>query len=106
MNRNAFLFIVCGVTVLVVVAWGARERPGAPNSSALWEYKVVSAASLAGIKSVEDIWAKGFEASTAEGANKLYAEVAGNMNVIGNEGWELVCYGKEIGLIFKRMKSS
>ena len=64
----------------------------------------MSAASLAGIKSPADIWAKGFEARTAEGATKINAEVVGNMNLLGNEGWELVCYGKEIGLIFKRIK--
>ena len=76
-------------------------------SSTQSEYKIVSHASLAGIKSMEDAWTKAFGENGAfsfEGAEKLNAEIAAKMDLLGNEGWELVCNNKEIGFVFKRKK--
>ena len=105
-NRTAIL-IICVIISLVAVAWGARALPEDAQSSAKWEYKIVSHASLAGIKSMEDVWAKAFGENGAlsfEGAEKLNAEIAAKMNLLGSEGWELVCNSKETGFVFKRKK--
>ena len=97
MKNRATILIICVFVTLVAVAWGARAQPGVVESSAKWEYKIVSHASLAGIKSMEDVWAKAFGENGAlsfEGAEKLNAEIAAKMNLLGNEGWELVCNSK------------
>lgn len=107
MKSRATILIICVIVSLATVVWGARARPGAVQSSAKWEYKIVSHASLAGIKSMEDVWAKAFGENGAlsfEGAEKLNAEIAAKMNLLGNEGWELVCNSKETGFVFKRKK--
>jgi len=56
---------------------------------------------------MEDAWTKAFGENGAfsfEGAEKLNAEIAAKMDLLGNEGWELVCNNKEIGFVFKRKK--
>ncbi|MFC1604194.1 hypothetical protein ACFL5F_04120 [Planctomycetota bacterium] len=56
---------------------------------------------------MEDVWAKAFGENGAlsfEGAEKLNAEIAAKMNLLGSEGWELVCNSKETGFVFKRKK--
>jgi len=105
-NRTAIL-IICVIVGLVAVAWGAKAQPGAVQSSVKWEYKIVTHASLAGIKSMEDVFEKAFGENGAlsfEGAEKLNAEIADKMNLLGSEGWELVCNSKETGFVFKRKK--
>lgn len=57
MKSRAAIPIICVIVTLAAVAWGARAQSGAAQSSAKWEYKIVSHASLAGIKSMEDAWA-------------------------------------------------
>ena len=107
MKNRAAILIICVVVALAAVVWGARAQPGAVQSSAKWEYKIVSHASLAGIKSMEDVWAKAFGKNGAlsfEGAEKLNAEIAAKMNLLGSKGWELVCNSKETGFVFKRKK--
>lgn len=104
MNQKVIVALICGLLILVAVCGAAKDEPQTVQSNAKWEYKVVSPAILAGINSPEDVWSKAFEAMSKEGAEKLSAQVAANMNIIGDEGWELICYGKEVGLIFKRMK--
>ena len=107
MKNGAAILIICVIVGLVVGAWGAKAQPGAVQSSAKWEYKIVSHASLAGIKSMEDVFEKAFGENGAlsfEGAEKLNAEIAAKMNLLGNEGWELVCNSKETGFVFKRKK--
>ncbi len=107
MKNRATILIICVIVSMVAVVWGAREQPPAVQSSAKWEYKIVSHASLAGIKSMEDVWAKAFGENGAlsfEGAEKLNAEIAAKMNLLGNEGWEFVCNSKETGFVFKRKK--
>ena len=107
MKDRASILIIGIIVTLVAIVWGARAQPGAGQSSAKWEYKIVSHASLAGIKSMEDVWAKAFGENgvlSFEGAEKLNAEIAAKMNLLGNEGWELVCNSKETGFVFKRKK--
>jgi hypothetical protein len=107
MKNGAGILIICVLASLIAVVWGAREQPAVTQPSAKWEYKIVSHASLAGIKSMEDVWAKAFGENGAlsfEGAEKLNAEIAAKMNLFGNEGWELVCNSKETGFVFKRIK--
>ena len=57
MKDRAAILIICIIVTLAAIVWGARAQPGAVQSSAKWEYKIVSHASLAGIKSMEDVWA-------------------------------------------------
>ena len=107
MKNRAAILIICVIVTPVAVTWGAKAQSGAVQSSAKWEYKIVSHASLAGIKSMEDAWAKAFGENGAlsfEGAEKLNAEIAAKMDVLGSEGWELVCNSKETGFVFKRKK--
>jgi hypothetical protein len=107
MKNGAAILVICVIVILVTVVWGAKTQPEAVLPSAKWEYKIVSHASLAGIKSMEDIWAKAFGENGAlsfEGAEKLNAEIAAKMNLLGKEGWELVCNSKETGFVFKRKK--
>ncbi|MHC4241103.1 MAG: hypothetical protein ACYS3N_15880 [Planctomycetota bacterium] len=94
-------------SILVVIVCGASVKRKAISQKTAWEYKIVSQASLAGIKSMEDVWSKAFGENGAfsfEGAEKLNAEVAAKMNLLGKEGWELVCFNEKSGFIFKRKK--
>jgi glycine cleavage system aminomethyltransferase T len=59
---------------------------------------------LADIKSMEELWEKGFQAASYEGSKKMNAIVVSNMNKLGDQGWELVFSNKETGFIFKRLK--
>ena len=107
MKNIAAILIICLIVTLVAVAWGAKAETEAVPSSVKWEYKIVSHSSLAGIKSMEDFWAKAFGENGAlsfEGAEKLNAEIAAKMNLLGSEGSELVCTSKETGFVFKRKK--
>lgn len=56
MKDRAGILIIGIIVTLVAVVWGARMQSGAVQSSAKREYKIVSHASLAGIKSMEDVW--------------------------------------------------
>lgn len=107
MKNGTAILIICVIITLIAVVWGAREQSAAVQPSPQWEYKIVSHASLAGIKSMEDVWKKAFSEKGAlsfEGAEKINVEIAAKMNVLGSEGWELICYGKETGFVFKRKK--
>ena len=107
MKNGVTVLIICLIISLVAVAWGARALPEDGQSTSKWEYKIVSHASLAGIKSMEDVFEKAFSENGAlsfEGAEKLNAEIAVKMNLLGSEGWELVCNSKETGFVFKRKK--
>ena len=93
--------------ILLVIFCGAGINLQATPQKTAWEYKIVSHTSLAGIKSMEDAWEKAFGENGAfslEGAEKLNAEIAARMNLLGKEGWELVCFNEKSGFIFKRMK--
>ena len=101
--KSRWTYVAIGLAIVVfLVACGAKSSN--PAANAKWEYKVVSHMKLAGMKSVDEVWEKAFEAMSFEGSQQLNNEMSAQMNQLGNEGWELVCYGKETGFVFKRMK--
>ena len=107
MKSNIGIKLAIATSILIVIVCGAAAKHGTISQKTAWEYKIVSHASLAGIKSMEDAWNKAFGESGAfslEGAEKLNAEIAAKMNLLGNEGWELVCFNEKSGFIFKRKK--
>ena len=107
MKTRTILTIMITASILILVICGAGTKHRTIPQKAAWEYKIVSHASLAGIKSMEDAWNKAFGESGAfsfEGAEKLNAEIAAKMNLLGKEGWELVCFNEKSGFIFKRPK--
>ena len=107
MKRNIGIKLAIVASILLVIVCGASVNRKAISQNTAWEYKIVSQASLAGIKSMEDAWKKAFGENGAfsfEGAEKLNAEVAAKMNLMGKEGWELVCFNEKSGFIFKRQK--
>jgi len=103
MKTSVTLIVACLAITLGAVAWGSSKQQS-DNSTGKWEYKVVSHVSLAGIKSMDDFWEKGFGAVSYEGSEKINAEIASHINELGDQGWDLICYGKEIGFVFKRLK--
>ena len=101
--KTRWPYMVTGLAVIAtILVCGAKTNSSIPSIK--WEYKVVSHMKLAGMKSMDEIWEKGFKAMSFEGSEKLNDEIAAHMNQLGNKGWELVCYGKETGFVFKRMK--
>jgi hypothetical protein len=107
MKSKTTAAIVIAASIIILTVCGASLKHQAISQNSAWEYKIVSQASLAGIKSMEDVWKKAFGENSAlsfEGAEKLNAEVADQMNLLGKEGWELVCFDEKSGFIFKRKK--
>ena len=101
MKSNVITILVCLAITFVAVAWGSnKQQPD--NSASNWEYKVTTQMSLAGIKSMDQWLEKAFEAKSYEGSEKLNAEMSSYMTKLGDQGWELVCYSKETGFVFKR----
>ena len=107
MKTRTLLTLAIAVSILILIVCGAGTKYRTIPQKTAWEYKIVSHASLAGIKSMEDAWNKAFGKSGAlsfEGAEKLNAEIAVKMNLLGKDGWELVCANEKSGFIFKRKK--
>ena len=107
MKTRTALTLVIAVSILILIICGAGTKYRTVPQKTAWEYKIVSHASLAGIKTMEDAWNKAFGESRAfsfEGTDKLNAEIAVKMNLLGKEGWELVCSNEKSGFIFKRKK--
>jgi len=103
MKRNVLAVLVCVAVTLVAVAWGSNKQH-TDNVTSKWEYKVTTQMSLAGIKSMDQWLEKAFEAKSFEGSEKMNAEMSSYMTKLGDEGWELVCYSKETGFVFKRQR--
>jgi len=101
MKSNVITILACLAIIFVAVAWGSSKQH-ADNSTGKWEYKVVTQMSLAGIKTMDQWLEKAFEAKSYEGSEKLNAEMSSYMTKLGDLGWELVCYSKETGFVFKR----
>ena len=109
MNRKVGFVLVFAVATLLAIVWNAKAQSEIHPPQEKWEYKIVHLATLAGIESVEEamtkafgekgVWAQGFKAAEA-----LNTEIAGRMNELGKEGWELVCFQKDTGFVFKRKK--
>ena len=107
MKNKTTVTLAIAASILIVIVCGAAAKHRTISQKTAWEYKIVSHASLAGIKSMEDAWNKAFGESGAlsfEGAEKLNTEIAAKMNLLGKEGWELVCFNEKSGFIFKRKK--
>jgi hypothetical protein len=107
MKTRTTVILAIAASILIVIVCGAGAKHTTKSQKTEWEYKIVSHASLAGIKSMEDAWNKAFGESGAfsfEGAEKLNTEIAAKMNLLGKEGWELVCSNEKSGFIFKRKK--
>ena len=104
MNRKITIFIF--LALIGIILLGA-SKPEAASPQIKWEYKIVSPAELLGIESVGDAFEKAFGEKgvfTAEGAKAINQTETNNMNLLGAQGWELVCYDKDTGFIFKRIK--
>jgi hypothetical protein len=107
MKTRTTVTLAIAASILIVIICGAGAKHTTIPQKTAWEYKIVSHASLAGIKSMEDAWNKAFGESGAfsfEGTEKLNAEIAAKMNLLGKEGWELICFNEKSGFIFKRKK--
>lgn len=107
MKTRITVTLAIAASILIVIVCGAGAKYGTTSQKTAWEYKIVSHASLAGIKSMQDAWNKAFGESgtfSFEGAEKLNAEIAAKMNLLGKEGWELICFNEKSGFIFKRKK--
>ena len=107
MKNKTTVTLAIAASILIVIVCGAAAKYRTISQKTAWEYKIVSHASLAGIKSMEDAWNKAFGENGAlsfEGAEKLNGEIAAKMNLLGKKGWELVCFNEKSGFIFKRQK--
>jgi len=94
--------IICIAILVAVFVCGARKQGAALNGK--WEYNVVSHMKIAGMKSVDEILTKGFQATSLKDSEFINAEMSDRMNRLGDQGWELVCYSKETGFVFKRLR--
>ena len=107
MNNKASVVVICLVVAIISIFWSAKARPQAKSPQEIWEYKIVHLATLAGIESVEDAMAKAFSENGIlsqgfKAAETFNTEIAGRMNQLGKEGWELVCFQEDTGFVFKR----
>ncbi len=100
-TRDSYVIVCIAILVAVFVS-GARRQGSALNGR--WEYTVVSHMKLAGMKSMDEFREKGYEAKSLKLSEFIDAEISARMNRLGDQGWELVCYGKETGFVFKRLK--
>ena len=103
MKAKRLCITICIAIFSTVFFCGARNPGSASNEK--WEYLIVSHMKLAGMESESELKEKCFQAmSTLKGAQFVNTEVSDRMTRLGEQGWELVCYGKEIGFVFKRLK--
>ena len=98
--------VIILIAIISIVILGAN-KPTAVSPQAKWEYKIVNLPTLAGIKSMEEAFEKAFGKSGAlsfEGAKEMNNDIAKNMSLLGEQGWELVCFNEDTGFVFKRLK--
>ena len=108
MNRKVGFALVFTVATLFAIVWNAKAQSEIHPPQEKWEYKIVHLATLAGIESVGEAMTKAFDEKGVwarfEAAEAFNTEIAGRMNELGKEGWDLVCFQKDTGFVFKRKK--